>query len=123
MAHTEVSLSKLTKEELVRIALDFQQKHDLLLNKINSDLTDLRKSYNRIESELSVSRNVTSNQRKQIEELQRQCWSNEQYSRRECLEIAGIPNDTKNEKLEETVLNIFSKIDVGVKLEDIEACH
>ena len=123
MAHTEVSLSKLTKEELVRIALDFQKKQDLLLNKINKDLTDLSKNYLMLESELSVSRTVTANQRKQIVELERQCWSNEQYSRRECLEIAGIPSNTDNTKLEETVLNVFSTIDVTVDSENIEACH
>ena len=39
--------------------------------------------------------------------LERQCWSNEQYSRRECLEISGIPSDTKAGELEETVLKVF----------------
>lgn len=123
VAHTEVSLSKLNKDELVRIALDFQQKQDLLLNKINSDLTDLKKSYAMLESELLVSRTVTTRQKKQIIELERQCWSNEQYSRRECLEVAGIPNNTQDSELEETVLNVFDKIDVSVQPEHIEACH
>ena len=59
MPHTDVSLMKLTKEELVRIALDFQQKQDLLLNKINKDLTELRNNYARLESELSILQNVT----------------------------------------------------------------
>ena len=123
MAHTEVSLLKLTKEELVRITLDLQKKQDLLLNKINNDLADLRKNYSALESELSVSRTVTTNQKKQIVELERNCWSNEQYSRRECLEVTGIPGDTHNDKLEETVLNVFKKIDVNVQAENIEACH
>lgn len=123
MAHTEVSLLKLTKEELVRITLDFQQKQDLLLNKINNELVDLRKNYSALESELSVSRTVTTNQRKQIVELERQCWSNEQYSRRECLEVTGIPGNTDDDKLEETVLNVLNKIDVNVQAENIEACH
>ena len=37
MVLREISLSKLKKEELVRIALDPQQKQDLLLNQINQD--------------------------------------------------------------------------------------
>ena len=76
-----------------------------------------------MESELSVSRNVTTNQKRQIVELERQSWSNEQYSRRECLEVAGVPNGTEDAKLEETVLSVFSKIDVSVHPENIEACH
>ena len=45
MAHTETSLLKLNKEDLARIALDFQNKQDVLLNKINDDMTDLKKIY------------------------------------------------------------------------------
>ena len=123
MAHTEVSLLKLTKEELVRITLDFQQKQDMLLNKINNELVDLRKNFSALESELTVSQNVTTNQRRQIVELQRQCWSNEQYSRRECLEATGIPQDTNDDKLEEVVVGVMDKIDVKVQTENIEACH
>ena len=117
MAHTEASLLKLNKEDLARIVLDFRNKQDVLLNKINN-MTDLKKNYKMLESELSVSRNVTTNQKEQIVELERQCWSNEQYSRRECLEVAGIPNDTEDAKLEETVLSVFSKIDVSVHPEN-----
>ena len=46
MAHTEASLLKLNKEDLARIVLDFQNKQDVLLNKINSDMTDLKKNWN-----------------------------------------------------------------------------
>lgn len=123
MAHNETSLLKLNKDELARIVLDLQQKQDNLLNKINQDLTDLRKSYTMIESELSIARAVSSTQRKQIIELERQCWRNEQYSRRECLEVAGIPDFTEDHKLEETVIDVLNKIDVPVQKDNIEACH
>ena len=123
MAHTQESLLKLNKEDLVRLALDYQQKQDLLLNKINQDLTELRKNYSRLESELQVSKSVTTLQRKQIIALERQCWSKEQYSRREYLEISGIPDNIDENKLEETVLEIFEKIDVVIQQENIEACH
>ena len=62
-------------------------------------------------------------QKKQIVKLELNCWSNEQYSRRECQEVAGIPDSTEDNKLEETVLNVFKKIDVDVQAENIEACH
>ena len=57
MAHTEASLLKLNKEDLARIVLDFENKQDVLLNKINNDMTYLKKNYKMLESELSVSRN------------------------------------------------------------------
>ena len=47
----------------------------------------------------------------------------EQYSRRECIEIAGIPLSITNDLLEEHVLLIFSKIGVNIDELDIAACH
>ena len=40
---------------------------------------------------------------KQNRILERKCAANEQYSRRECLEISGIPDGTSNNNLEENV--------------------
>ena len=45
----------------------------------------------------------------------------EQYSRRECIEIAGIPLKITNDLLH--VLLICSKIDVNIDELDILACH
>ena len=42
-----------------------------------------------------------------IIKLERKCWGNEQYPRRECPEIFGIPSDTEADKLRETVLKVF----------------
>ena len=45
-----------------------------------------------IESELSFSKNVNSKLHKRVVALEKQCWGNSQYSRRECLEITGFPD-------------------------------
>ena len=47
----------------------------------------------------------------------------EQYSRRECREIAGIPSSTTNDLPEEHVLMIFEKLGVILEAMDIAACH
>ena len=47
----------------------------------------------------------------------------EQYGRRNNLEITGIPDEIKDEDLEEKVIEILNKIDVNVSTKDIEACH
>ena len=44
MAHTENSLSRLNKDDLIRLALDYQQKYDAALDKIRKELADLRKN-------------------------------------------------------------------------------
>ena len=55
--------------------------------------------------------------------LERKSWSNEQYSRRECLKISGLPSSTEDSQLPGTVLQTFEKMDVKVDPKIVEACH
>ena len=47
----------------------------------------------------------------------------EQYLRRECIEIAGIPSSITNDLLEERVILIFEKLGVVMEAMDIAVCH
>ena len=104
MAHTENSLSRLNKDDLIRLALDYQQKYDITLDKISKELAELRKSYNKLESGLAITNAVNESLRNQVITLEHQCWSNAQYSRRETLEISGIPENIDDGELEGKVL-------------------
>ena len=55
--------------------------------------------------------------------VERQCWAKAQYSRRECLEVVGIPSSVNVKDLEGKVCTIFNRTGVAVKPDDIEACH
>ena len=66
---------------------------------INKDIVELKYKSEKLESELVVSKSVNSNLRKKIIILERQCWANNQYSRRQCLEISGIPESIENKDL------------------------
>ena len=129
MAYTESALSKLNKDDLIRIALDMQKTQNSILSDMKNELTDmknelseLRKNYNKLEADLKVSKSVTEAMKNHIV-LERKCWSNEQYSRHKCLEISGIPSDTEAGKLEEILLKVFEKLDVDVDLKNAEDCH
>lgn len=47
----------------------------------------------------------------------------EQYSRRECIEIQGIPEYAKIKNLEDTVIKMFEKIGISINKRMIVACH
>ena len=47
---------------------------------------------------------------KRIVTLERQCWANAQYSRKECLEVVGIPRQVDGNLLETKLLSIFEKV-------------
>ena len=47
----------------------------------------------------------------------------EQYGRRNNIVITGIPDDTDDDDLEDSVTSIMKDLDVIVQNSDIEACH
>ena len=59
--------------------------------------------------------------------LVKQCGVNAQYSRRECLDIVGIPREVSGEILEKKVLKklgkLFGKLGCNISPNRTEACH
>ena len=124
MAHTENSLSRVNKDDPIRLALaNYQQKYDITLDRISKELAELRKSYNKLESNVAITKAVNESLKNQILMQERQCWNNAQYSRRETLEISGIPEYIDDGELEWKVLTVLSKLDVNVDPANVEACH
>ena len=60
MAHTLAFLEKLGKPDLARSAIDFQNKFDTILHNTNSELLGLKNKFNKLESDLKISKNVTN---------------------------------------------------------------
>ena len=119
--YTGDSLDKLRKQDLIPIVLTLQSK---LEDKDNTVLEEVRnKSVSQLRSELGVTKNVNNLLLTRLTTLERQCWANAQYSRRECLDIVGIPREVSGEVLEEKVLNIFGKLGCDISPDRIEACH
>ena len=56
-------------------------------------------------------------------QTERQCWANAQYSRRDTIEVIGIPSSIRDKDLEDKVRNIFGEIGVNINERDIQACH
>ena len=109
------SLINLTREELANIVLDYQHKFDNSLGSINAELLELKTKFTKMESDLTISRNVNVKLMERLVATERKCWANEQYSKRECLEISGIPESVSDNTLED--------IDAKVDKENIESCH
>ena len=53
----------------------------------------------------------------------RKCWANAQYSKRECLEVDGIPRQVDDKNLETKVLSIFQMIGCTIDPTFIDDCH
>ena len=105
-------LDKLNKNDLIKYVLTLQENQEdttKISNKLDEALAEISKiykfveqlqsDYTKLESTLMVTKNVNDKLLERIEDLERQVNSNAQYSRRECLEIAGIPSSVENNDL------------------------
>ena len=112
MTLPEKALRKLTKDELDNLSLEYRSKFNSTLANIDEDMGELRNDFKKLEADLVISRAVNTKLRDRIISLEHQCWSNSQYSRRECLEITGLPNNINNDPanilLDEDVLTSSS---------------
>ena len=75
----------------------------------------------KLESEVAISRNITTVLSERLVQMERQWWANAQYSQRECEKIVGIPGYSS---LEDSVSKTFDKLNCNVKDKDnLEDCH
>ena len=76
-----------------------------------------------MEADIAVVKTVNDRLVERVIKTERQCWENAQYSRRDTLEIVGIPNSVGNSVLEEPVRDVFKKIGAEIEERDVQACH
>ena len=123
MSYTESSLMRLNKEDLVRMLLDYQRKFNNIFDELKNDLNELKANFCKLESDLHISRNVNGKLSDKLVVLERKCHANEQYSRRECLEISGISAEVGDKDNEKKVLEILDTTDAPVNTNSVEECH
>ena len=125
MNHTKASLMKLNKEDLVRLLLDYQGKFDSILDDLKNNFDKLKTRFTKLAlaADVNISRNVNSKLSDRLINVERKHFANEQYSRRECLQISGIPPSVKDNELETKALTILEEIDAPVDVGLLGDCH
>ena len=98
MPHTENTLKDLKKENLITLVLNLQNERDKLMEKfcerldtLSNTVGNLSSKLDLVESSLVETKTVIDNLLNRITTLERSLHAQEQYSKRECLEIVGIP--------------------------------
>ena len=107
--YTEEALDKLNKKELITILLSLQSKVESANNEIIDQVRQLNQKFSQLESEYSIVKQANSFLSKRLVDMERQCWANAQYFRRECLEVVGIADSVQNNELEDQSADHFQK--------------
>ena len=118
--YSEDVLRTLNKDGLIGIALNLQSKMQSSNAKV---LEELKLLNDKLEIDVAITRNANSLLSSRLTDTERQCWANAQYSRRETLEIVGLPKSSSNDEAETKVFQIFRSLDCNVNKKDLDACH
>ena len=117
--HTEAILNKLSKPELVQLLLNTEANMGAHIAMSTGEIKENNNHLNKLEADVTVTKNVNTRLVDQLVETERQCWVNAQYSRRECLEVVGIPTLVKDDALKDKLQNVFREIGVEINQRDI----
>ena len=120
-ALTEESLNKLSKRDLVALAVNLQDKMETMKSNLNGTVSNpteevqtLNRNFELLKSDFGATRIENNSLNEILIALERQCWANAQYSRQECLKITGIPSSVSDKDLEEVVCKAITKAGVDI---------
>ena len=111
-ANTTTDYSKITK---IKDLVDLLKQKDIELQQRDEKLKTLTDRIDALEGTQSVL--------KRIERLERDGYRSQQYSRRETVELVGLPEDLDGAKLESKVVEIFKHAGVAVTPQSFHAMH
>ena len=78
------------------------------------EIRKLNENFSKLEADVKIAENINNFLLQREVDLERQCWDNAQYSKREWLEIVGIPHSVDDKSLEEKVIKVFEKVGCNI---------
>ena len=88
--YTEETLQPLNKTQIIKLFLKTQEQTNNTINTLTEEIKEIHRSFKKLESKIVVVKKVNDALVKQLSSVERQCWKNAQYYRRECVEVVGI---------------------------------
>ena len=103
--------------------MNLQEKNESIQRDVKDEVRELKEWVKKLEGELALSKNISELLSDRLVNMERQCWANAQHSRRECVEVAGIPQSVPASDLEKTFSKILEKVAMEVPAKNIDECH
>ena len=107
---------KTLSEKNSKISKDVEQLKDVIIKNLVESNKKMQKTIETLQKKVEKLEHREKTTKIYIEKQN-------QYGRRNNIEISGIKNEVADEELEDKVIEILDKIDVKVTKEDFEACH
>ena len=111
------------KKDLISINLSQQRKIDQDNIGWLDEIRKLNDNFSKLEADVTIAKSINNLLSQGVVDLERQCWANAQYSRREYLEVVEIPRSVDDNILEKKVIQVLKKFGCNIDSSSIEACH
>ena len=111
MVLTRAAFDKLSKEELISLFIENDDKLNSNMANFTNQLAEVNKTLERMESRLQISKIINNALDKRVDK---------RYFRRECVEIVGILESTNEIKVCELIEKVTG---VHVNQDCLESCH
>ena len=122
MVFTRSKLNELSKEELIEELLSFDNLSEKI-NDLTKKMDNFASKFDRVFSQLQISKTCNSLLRKRITDLEQSSLDNAQYLRKKMIEISPVSLEVSNNKLEGLVCKALSLTGNEVYPDDLKACH
>ena len=118
-------IDKMNKPELmeeVRYHRQKEEEYENLIKELKNDVKGIKDELNEIKSGRG-STSARDDFETRLIQIERRLAEPEQYTRRECVDIVGLPGNLKGEELEAAVLDVFEVAGVPMEERDFHPIH
>ena len=106
--------------EEVRYHRQKEEEHENLIKELKHDVKEIKDELNEIKSRRGI-RSVRDDFETRLIQIGRRLAEQEQYTRHECVDIVGLPENLKGEEIVAAVLNVFEVARVPMEKRDFRA--
>ena len=93
------------------------------LQELKKEVSELKESLNKLKLSKETNYNPQTNLKERLTEIERRMSEQEQYSRREYIELVGLPNNINEEELENAVIKTFQVAGINIGRRNFHAVH
>lgn len=112
-------LGSLKKDELILYIAEQEEKNSELLTNMAKEIVSLKVEVTSLKDVTTIRAGFDT----RLIDIERRIALQEQYSRRECIDLVNIPEEIPENELEGTVIEIFKTAGVKVSTRDFHAIH
>ena len=95
------------KIQIIDLFLKTEEQTDTTIASLTAEIKRWNQNFQKLESGVSVVKNVNNILSKQMSSIERQCWKYAQYLQCEDVEVVGLPSSIEGKVLESTVCRVL----------------